>query len=312
MGIVDEYRKSLKPLDVEEPIDVWVHRPLAYLLARALKPTRVTANQVTCGSMLLGILAGIVFAIPFAGHMTTAGLLIFASAIFDCADGQLARMRQSSSAFGRMLDGVADTVVTVSITAGGAYCLLLTVVDRPVVFFLYVALIVVTAVTCPFHTSSYDHYKNLFLRLTHPKHRDGEDLETAQARRKAEAEAGQAESWALRVAWPIYLSYVQGSSRSSQWFDPYTVKHLDKLPPYDAVRADIYRRHALPVLRVWRSLFGFGTLVFTFAACALLGHLEWFAYFHALGLNVLYFGLMMPWQRRVSKRAFAEMGLTPP
>ncbi|HEX7450981.1 MAG TPA: hypothetical protein VF294_01775, partial [Polyangiaceae bacterium] len=35
----DAYFRSLKPLEVEEPIDVWVHRPPAYVLARILMPT---------------------------------------------------------------------------------------------------------------------------------------------------------------------------------------------------------------------------------------------------------------------------------
>src|SRR5689334_13170437 len=96
------YWKSLKPLSVEEPIDVWVYRPIAYLLARALLPTPVSPNLVTLCSIVIGLFSGAAFFASYPGHMRVAGALLFTSAIFDCADGQLARLRGTSSKFGRM------------------------------------------------------------------------------------------------------------------------------------------------------------------------------------------------------------------
>src|SRR3954466_11674803 len=86
----DGYFRSLKPLEVEEPIDVWVHRPPAYVLARLLVPVRfVSPNLVTLCSILLGCAAGVAIFASFRGHLPVAGALIFSSAVFDCADGQL-------------------------------------------------------------------------------------------------------------------------------------------------------------------------------------------------------------------------------
>ena len=115
------YWKTLKPLAVEEPVDVWIHRPLAYVLAKALYPTPVSPNLVTMISIVFGVLGASCFLADFRHHMLLGGLAIFVSAIFDCADGQLARMRGTSSAFGRMLDGVADLVVSVAAVGGGSY-----------------------------------------------------------------------------------------------------------------------------------------------------------------------------------------------
>jgi len=98
-------------------VDVWIHRPLAYVLAKALYPTPVSPNLVTLISILFGIAGGACFLASFPYHMLLGGLAIFTSAVFDCADGQLARMRGTSSAFGRMLDGVADLVVSVAAVA---------------------------------------------------------------------------------------------------------------------------------------------------------------------------------------------------
>ena len=49
MKFWEGYWKSLKPLEVEEPIDVWVHRPLAYLIARG--PQRLVVDSI--GSALM-------------------------------------------------------------------------------------------------------------------------------------------------------------------------------------------------------------------------------------------------------------------
>ena len=58
MGFWDAYFRSLKPLEVEEPIDVWVHRPPAYVLARILLPTPVSPNAVTFGSIFARLRRG--------------------------------------------------------------------------------------------------------------------------------------------------------------------------------------------------------------------------------------------------------------
>src|SRR3954469_15081679 len=124
MGFWDAYFSSLKPLEVEEPIDVWVHRPPAYVLAKILLPTPVSPNLVTIGSILASFAAGAAIFARFRWHLPLAGVLIFSSAVLDCCDGQLARLRKSSSAFGRMLDGVADLVGSTVVVGGGAWLVL--------------------------------------------------------------------------------------------------------------------------------------------------------------------------------------------
>ena len=95
---------------VEEWIDLHFFRPLGFRLANALRPTRVSPDQVTMVSLVVGLLAGhlMVYASP---ALNAAGVILFLiSDVFDSADGQLARMRESSTRFGRILDGVADNL----------------------------------------------------------------------------------------------------------------------------------------------------------------------------------------------------------
>lgn len=301
------YWKSLKPLDVEEPVDVWIHRPLAYVLAKVLYPTPISPNLVTLISILFGVLGGTCFVAQFPYHMLLGGLAIFTSAVFDCADGQLARMRGTSSAFGRMLDGAADMVVSVA-AVGGAIWVIWSKFHTPTWLGLVaLGLCVATAVTGSFHTGMYDQYKNVYLRLTSPSFKEGEDLESALERRDE-----RERSLAARLAWPIYLFYVSSQTKYVRGFDPFTSARLALFPSYDAERAAIYQEHCGRLMRIWRTWFGFGSLVFGIALFSALDLIEVYMLLRLTLLNAFFYGYMRPRQRRASQAAFSEMGLRLP
>lgn len=300
----DAYFRSLKPLEVEEPIDVWVHRPPAYVLARMLMPTPVSPNAVTVGSILLGLAAGACIFAGFRWHLPLAGVLIFSSAVWDCADGQLARLRKSSSAFGRMLDGVADLVVSTVVVGGGAWLVLRKYHDPGWLFALAAVLTVITILTGSFHTTMYDQFKNVFLRMTHPSYREGEDLEVAEARFRAQRAQM---SVPLRLAWGIYFFYMRSQKNYADKFDPYAARLLTQFPTYLEQNAAIYRKHAGAVMRVWRNYFGFGSLVFGLAVSIGFDVTEYYLLFRLLLLNAVFYGYLRPRQRLASQRALADM-----
>src|SRR5450432_568041 len=304
MGFWDAYFRSLKPLEVEEPIDVWVHRPPAYVLARILMPTPVSPNSVTVGSIILGLAAGAAIFASFSWHLPLAGILIFSSAVLDCADGQLARLRKSSSAFGRMLDGVADLIVSSVVVGGGAW-LVLAKFHAPLwLFGVTLVLTALTILTGSFHTTMYDHFKNVFLRLTHPSYREGEELETAEQRYLAERAK---HSTFMQVMWGIYFFYVRSQINYAQKFDPYTKPLLDQFSEYSPERATIYRKHAGALMRVWRTFFGFGSLVFGLAVSIGFDVTEYYLLFRLLVLNAVFYGHLRPGQRRASMRTLQEI-----
>ena len=303
------YWKTLKPLAVEEPVDVWIHRPLAYVLAKALYPTPVSPNLVTMISIVFGVLGASCFLADFRHHMLLGGLAIFVSAIFDCADGQLARMRGTSSAFGRMLGGVADLVVSVAAVGGGIYVIASRFQGSTPVLVAVLALCVATAVPGSFHTGMYDQYKNVYLRFTNAGFKEGEDYETA--RERYESRSGG--SFLVNaIAWPIYLFYVRSQTNYVHRFDPHTSARFALFGPYDPRHAEIYERHAGGLMRLWRSWFGFGSLVFGIALFSAIDLLEVYMVFRLVALNAVFYGYMRPRQRAASRAAFAEMGLSLP
>jgi phosphatidylglycerophosphate synthase len=298
------YFRSLKPLEVEEPIDVWVHRPPAYVLARLLVPTPISPNVVTVCSMVLGGAAGAAIFSRFRFHLPLAGLLIFSSAVFDCADGQLARLRKSSSAFGRMLDGMADLVVSSVVVGGGAWLVLRKFHEPNWLFGVALVLTVLTILTGSFHTTMYDHFKNVFLRMTHPSYREGEDLDVAEARYRAQPGT---QSALIGFVWRVYFFYMRSQENYSDKFDPYAKRLLKEFPEFSESRAAIYRKHAGPAMRLWRNYFGFGSLVFGLAVSIGFDVTEYYLLFRLVLLNAVFYGHLRPEQRLASERAFREM-----
>jgi phosphatidylglycerophosphate synthase len=94
---------------VEEWADRWFFRPLGWRLATTLLPTRISADAVTLASLVLGVLAGHLFWYRSAWINASGVLLFILSDVLDSADGQLARLRGTSTRMGRILDGLADT-----------------------------------------------------------------------------------------------------------------------------------------------------------------------------------------------------------
>src|SRR5690606_26772910 len=104
-------------MKLDEWFDTAFCRPAARPLAEALAHTRITPNHVTGLSALVGVLAGICFALD--GRMPMIGAILFLGMmVLDCTDGQLARLKGGGTWRGRVLDGLADMVCAFSVHLG--------------------------------------------------------------------------------------------------------------------------------------------------------------------------------------------------
>jgi phosphatidylglycerophosphate synthase len=93
---------------VEEWADLRFFRPLGLRVVRRLAPTRITADQVTLASLAVGLLGGHFF-LYRSWLLNAIGLLLLVgSDVLDSADGQLARLRGTSTRLGAVLDGLSD------------------------------------------------------------------------------------------------------------------------------------------------------------------------------------------------------------
>ena len=316
MGIWSEYRSTLKPLEVEEPIDLALHRPLAFLVAKSAFRTPLTPNQLTILSMLMGVVGGYALYASGPGHLfenqpntghLVGGSLLFLSQVVDCSDGMLARMRRTSSELGRMLDGVGDMLTLIAASIGSVAVILRLYPQRTVAA-AAIGLSLLTIYTSSFHTSAYDHYKNLFLRMTLPQSHESDDLEEA-TQRFDEARQGRM-SLVYGFSFHVYLGYLKAQRNMLTWFDPESPVRFSKLPPDSASGAEVYRNHQSGLMRIWRSFFGVGSLVFGLAVSNALGRPDLYLLFRLIVLNGIFFLYLMPAQRRASRKTFQELGIS--
>lgn len=119
MGAREVYQKTKKVPDL-----FWnrfVCRPLAAVLVSWLKDTRVTPNQITLASFVVGIAsAGLLIGLPGYVGLVIAVLVYQASYVLDCADGMLARWRGIASPAGHLLDFLMDELKAFAILAAAA------------------------------------------------------------------------------------------------------------------------------------------------------------------------------------------------
>jgi phosphatidylglycerophosphate synthase len=106
-----------------QPVGKYWAFPLAERLAEFLRPSRVRPNAVTLASAALMLAAaGLIAFGPsgWAGRATTAMAMALAL-VLDTADGRLARLQGTSSAFGRWLDQFLDEMADLALHAAIAW-----------------------------------------------------------------------------------------------------------------------------------------------------------------------------------------------
>jgi phosphatidylglycerophosphate synthase len=106
-AVVDAYRRTRKPKDI-----LWnrfVARPLAAVVIVPLARTGVTPNQITLATLVVFLVGAAVMAFLPGWRALCVGVVILEiSYVLDCADGQLARLKGTSSPVGAHLDFLMD------------------------------------------------------------------------------------------------------------------------------------------------------------------------------------------------------------
>jgi hypothetical protein len=255
-------REGFKPRDVEEPVDYWWHRPLASFVVTALEPTRVSANQVTFASAGVSILSGTAMALgawldPW--WVAVGGLLLLLSIVLDCADGQLARVRGTSSPVGRILDGTMDGFAPLAVFHGMVFYLLSQGFTHLWVWPLGWA----TAFSLIWHASQYDVSKNIYLHATRPDFSlGGATLLTPEDMRRFQREFDERGERFNSLLMSVWMSWTKPQLKAmAPWLD------RERSPQNEAER-EAYKRLFRPQMRVLAWL-GFGSHLFVLTIAAL-------------------------------------------
>jgi phosphatidylglycerophosphate synthase len=116
-------RGLLKSLDSSSDgwVDRYVNRKLSPWFSRGFLRTHLTPNQVSLIALGIGLLAA--FSFTHGGWLSgvVGALLLQWSAVIDCCDGEVARLKFLESTSGYYLDITCDNIVHVAVFAGIAW-----------------------------------------------------------------------------------------------------------------------------------------------------------------------------------------------
>lgn len=155
-------KSTYKGKDTEEILDKMFYRPIGYPMALASKALGLTPNAVTIISIFVGVAAGHFF---YYDNLTLnlygIALLILANAM-DSADGQLARITNTKTRTGRILDGFGGNLWFVSIYIHLYFRLINNGYDPFIILFILIA-----GISHSFQSAYADYYRNYYLMFVH-------------------------------------------------------------------------------------------------------------------------------------------------
>ncbi|MBC7173131.1 MAG: CDP-alcohol phosphatidyltransferase family protein [Polyangiaceae bacterium] len=296
-AVMPPLKSLLKSSEVEDPVNVWVHRPLAYAFAWLVFRTPITPNGVTLFAMIVGIAAGVSFVAGTPAAMLAGGALLWAASILDGADGILARARKAESQFGRALDGTADMVVAVCTVLPAFFHIWTTRGEVVELLAMGPALLLTVA-----HLYAYDYFKESYLRQTRPgRGGEGDDPE-AVARLVAPArEKGILTFVAVKL---VLLPFVSAQQKLVDFLVP-AAHREGRHTEVTAASAAVYRRHNEGPMRLW-AVISLAPHSYLMAICAMLDRLDSYLWIRLLLMNAI-FVTVVAWQRRATERTNREL-----
>ena len=98
----------------DSPVSRYIYRPLSRPLTQLLLHTPITANQISYFVGVLGLLGCWLTSRPGQTPLIWGAALVFVAGIIDGCDGEVSRLRLTSSSYGAWLDTVVDELTTFS------------------------------------------------------------------------------------------------------------------------------------------------------------------------------------------------------
>ncbi len=145
--------------EVEEFIDLFLYRPLAFLLVILVYRTRIKPDHLTLAAMLMGVAGGCFYAFGSRGSCIIGAGFYLLFNILDCSDGQLARIKKNGTPIGRLLDGIADYIAAVAIYTG----IVIGYSNKPEQIHYFVYLFALAGISIIVQESLVDYFRTRFL-----------------------------------------------------------------------------------------------------------------------------------------------------
>ncbi len=232
---VAEYEAMLKAPELEEPLDLVVYRPLAFVLVKILAPTAITPNQVTLAGLLPGLASAWCFWQGTPTMLMAGAILLFLTNVLDCVDGMLARVRGSGSLVGYILDGLADYTIQATLVI----CLLHGIATQTGDVRFAWLFGVPAGISFAWWSARVDRFRNEWLERVYGRRRDPRE-ELLGLRAQAEVWRVEGTHHAERALVHLYATYI------GLWYSGPCA--LNALPQDESLAA--WKRRRLPALRM--------------------------------------------------------------
>lgn len=274
-------KETFKSSDTEEFLDIYFYRPFGYIMAVAASKLNITPNAITYFSILVGVTAGhLLFYEEMILNIGGVLLLIWAEAL-DSTDGQLARIRNMKSRYGRILDGFAGNLWFLSIYIH--LCL------RMIVYYDYspwVFLIAVIAgVSHSFQSAYADYFRNFYLFFVHGK--NNSEIDNSEKLQKEYDEMKWSNQPFKKFLMRIYVNYtVEQELFAKNTIELYKNSKSKFAEKIDDKFSQKYRKIFKPLIKYFNILTTNTRLIILFISVS-SGYYMFYFYFELTVLNLL-------------------------
>ena len=306
----EEFKKTLKSSDTEDWLDLHFVRPFCYYWALLFARLDIHPNTVTILSMFIGAGSAIFFGCASFYYNGMEGLMFNIIAIlmlcladiFDCTDGQLARMTGKKSKLGRILDGLAGFTWFIPIYHAMIYRFYLHhdlefqwlgIEDTPENALIVTGLAYIIGVIAGFMGTGgqqrlADYYIQVHLFFL--KGEKGSELDNSKRQQEIYDQMDESTPAYERYFQKTYIDYTKKQEASTPQFQRLLAKLRSKFGSLDAIPQEFreeFRQYSLPVIK-WNGLLTFNFRSFWLFLFCLLDVPVMYFVWEIVGMGLLY------------------------
>jgi hypothetical protein len=296
---------TYKARDVEETIDIYFYRPIGYLIAMGCRALRISPNVVTIVSIFIGVAGGHLLYYRDALLNFWGVILWVVADTLDSVDGQLARMTDHKSRFGRILDGLGGNIIFMSIY-GHLFARL--VVTTGVWWPLLVLFVIVSAMSHSVQSALADYYRNAYIKfVVDPAKSELDD--SAEVRKELNGLSFR-KNPLRKFMMRVYLNYTVEQEAFSKNFQKLR-RRVDQEYGRDipAWFADRYRALNRPLMKYY-AILTTNIRMIIMAVCVILDRVPLFFAIEIIGINLVMIAVTM-YQEKLSARLLGEIDQHP-
>ena len=306
----EEFKKTLKSSDTEDWLDLHFVRPFCYYWALLFARLDIHPNTVTILSMFIGAGSAIFFGCASFYYNGMEGLMFNIIAvlmlcladIFDCTDGQLARMTGKKSKLGRILDGLAGFTWFIPIYHAMVYRFYLHhelefqwlgIEDTPANALIVTGIAYIIGVIAGFMGTGgqqrlADYYIQVHLFFL--KGEKGSELDNSKRQQEIYDQMDESTPAYERYFQKTYIDYTKKQEASTPQFQRLLAKLRSKFGSLDAIPLEVreeFRQYSLPVIK-WNGLLTFNFRSFWLFLFCLLDVPVMYFVWEIVGMGLLY------------------------